>query len=158
MSTRSTRTSTSTPTSSNASPADPLPPPLGAAGRVGVIVLMALGSVAMWLGVPFGLIYLVSQHVSSTQPTLGPYLVILVGVPLGMTVIGKGLGALDRYYGRRTGTLQQRRRAAWLKSMRGERDEPGGSWRVLDAVMLWSVGTAVLCFAVWFFFFAGASI
>ena len=119
---------------------------------------MAVGSVAMWLGVPFGLIFGVSKLVSTQQPTLGPYLIILFGVPIGMTLIGKGLGMLDRYYGRRTGTLQERRQAVWLRSMRGERRDATGSWRVLDAVMVWSVVTALLCMAVWFFFFAGPSI
>ena len=117
---------------------------------------MAVGSVAMWLGVPLGLVYLVSQMVETTQPRMGPYLIILFGVPIGMTVIGKGLGALDRWYGRRTGTLEQRRQAAWLKSMRGERKESTGHWKVLDVVMIWSVSTASVLMAFWFFFLAGA--
>ncbi len=120
---------------------------------------MALGSVAMWLGVPFGLIYAVSQMVETTQPRMGPYMVIVFGVPIGMTIIGKGLGALDRFYSRRTGTLQERRRQAWLRSMRGERrDAASAHWKVLDVVMLWSVMTAGVLMGVWFFFFAGSPI
>ena len=120
---------------------------------------MAVGSVAMWLGVPLGLIYLVSQMVETTQPQMGPYLIIVFGVPIGMAVIGKGLGALDRWYGRRTGTLEERRQMVWLKSMRAERkDAAHGQWKVLDVVMLWSVGTALVCMGIWFFFFAGSSI
>src|SRR3954462_9690409 len=127
MSTRSTRTSTSQQTSSNASPAEvDLPKPLGFVGKVLTIALMAIGSVAMWLGVPFGLIYLVSKMVDTTQPTLGPDLLILSGLPIGMTAIGKCLGALDRWYGRRTGTAEERRQATWLKSMRGERTKSQG--------------------------------
>jgi hypothetical protein len=135
-----------------------LPKPLGLVGRVLTIALMAIGSVAMWLGVPVGLIYLVSKIVKTTQPTLGPYMIILFGLPIGMTVIGKGLGALDRWYGRRTGSVEERRQATWLKSMRGERTHSTGGWKVLDVVMIWSVSTAMLCFGVWFFFFAGSSI
>jgi hypothetical protein len=119
---------------------------------------MAVGSVAMWLGVPLGLIYLVSSMVETTQPTLGPYLIILFGLPIGMTVIGKGLGALDRWYGRRTGTAEDRRQAAWLRSMRGERRTNVGGWKVLDVVMLWSVSTALVCFGLWFFLLAGSSL
>jgi hypothetical protein len=120
---------------------------------------MGIGSIAMWLGVPIGLIYGVSKMVDSTQPQLGPYLIILFGVPIGMTIIGKGLGALDRYYIRRTGGIQERYRAGWLRSMRGERKEPSTShWKVLDAVMIVSVSLAGLAMAVWFFFFAGSSI
>ena len=32
------------------------------------------GSITMWLGVPVGLIYLVSKLVDTQQPTMGPYL------------------------------------------------------------------------------------
>jgi hypothetical protein len=131
----------------------------GLAFRVGVILLMGLGSIAMWLGVPIGLIYGVSKMVSSTQPSLGPYMIILFGVPIGMTIIGKGLGALDRYYTRHTGGMQERYRAGWLKSMRGEsKDKQGSHWKVLDAVMIASVSLAGLAMGVWFFFFAGSSI
>jgi hypothetical protein len=124
-----------------------------------VILLMGIGSIAMWLGVPIGLIYGVSKMVSTTQPQLGPYMIILFGVPIGMTIIGKGLGALDRFYIRRTGGMQERYRAGWMKSMRGERKSSSSSqWKVLDVVMITSVSLAGLAMAVWFFFFAGSSI
>jgi hypothetical protein len=146
-------------TSSNASPdSGAQPRPAGFIFRVVVILLMAIGSVAMWLGVPLGLIYGVSKMVDSTQPSLGPYMVILFGVPIGMTIIGKGLGVLDRYYVRRTGGMQDRYRAGWLRSMRGERRGSSGNWKVLDVVMIWSVSTAALAMAIWFFFFPSSPI
>ena len=148
----------STRTSSNASPAEPpAQKPAGLVFRVAVIALMALGSITMWLGVPIGLIYLVSKMVTTTQPTLGPYMIILFGVPIGMTIIGKLLGMLDRYYVRRTGGIQERYRAGWLKSMRAER-KGGSNWKVLDVVMIWSVTTAGAAMGIWFLFFAGSSI
>jgi hypothetical protein len=120
---------------------------------------MALGSVFMWLGVPVGLIYVVSKMVQSTQPTMGPYLLLIFGIPIGMTVTGKILASLDRTYGRVAGEAHIRRRASWLKSMRGERDDPDDHrWRVLDMVMIWSVSLAGLAMAVWFFGFAGSSL
>jgi len=120
---------------------------------------MALGSVGMWLGVPVGLIYFVSKMVDTTQPTLGPYMIVLFGIPAGMAIIGKGLAALDRSYGRITGEVEIRRRPSWLRSMRGERDEPSAHrWRVLDMVMIWSVSLAGVAMAVWFFAFAGSSL
>jgi hypothetical protein len=149
----------STQTSSSESQAEVNPRPAGIFFKVPVILLMGIGSIAMWLGVPIGLIYAVSKMVDSTQPSLGPYMIILFGVPLGMTIIGKGLGALDRYYTRRTGGMQERYRAGWLKSMRGERkDASMAHWKVLDAVMIVSVSLAGLAMGVWFFFFAGSSI
>ena len=149
----------STQTSSSESPASGSPPrPAGLLFRAFMIALMAIGSVAMWLGVPLGLIYLVSKMVTSTQPSMGPYMVILFGVPLGMTIIGKCLGVLDRYYIRKTGGMQERYRAGWLKSMRGEAKGTSSNWKVLDVVMIWSVSTAGLAMAIWFFFFPSSPI
>ena len=119
---------------------------------------MAFGSVLMWLGVPVGLIYLASRVADSPTPSMGPYLLIIIGLPLGMVVIGKALGALDRYHGRITGLDDSKpQQAAWLKSMRGERDRRRRR-SVLDTVMMISVGVALVLSAVWFFGFAGSSL
>src|SRR6266496_3579337 len=107
----------------------------------GLVSLMAVGSILMWLGVPLGLIYVVSKSVETTQPTLGPYLAVLVGVPLGMAIVGRGLGALDRRYARVRAREDARRQAPWLRSLRGERSQTH-RWEVLDVVMVWSVSTA----------------
>jgi hypothetical protein len=122
-----------------------------------LVALMALGSVAMWLGVPLGLIYLASRLADSPEPSLGPYLVVIVGLPIGMAAIGKCLGALDRAHTRLTGAQTDQYRPAWTKSMRGERvtTRRGG---ILDRVMIVSVGVALVLFAVWFFGFAGSSL
>lgn len=154
----------STRTSSNESQAERVASgahvrPAGLLFRLVVILLMAIGSIAMWLGVPIGLIYGVSKFVSTTQPQMGPYMIIIFGVPIGMTIIGKGLGSLDRFYTRRTGGMQERYRAGWTKSMRAERKPTsGGSWKVLDVVMITSVSLAGLAMGVWFLFFAGSPI
>src|SRR5918911_4627906 len=88
-----------------------------------LVVLMAIGSVLMWLGVPLGLIYLASRISSSSAPSLGPYLLVLVGLPVGMAIIGKALGWLDRRHQRLTGRGDgERRPAPWLRSLRGERN------------------------------------
>ena len=119
---------------------------------------MAVGSAMMWLGLPLGLIYLASQVADSSQPSLGPYLIVIFGLPIGMTVIGKGLGALGRRYDRTVGEVDDKiHRATWLKSMRAER----GSTRrrsVLDVVMVISVTFCLVCMAIWFFAFAGNSL
>jgi hypothetical protein len=123
-----------------------------------LIALMAVGSVVMWLGVPVGLIYLASQLADSPKPSMGPYVLILVGLPVGMMIVGKALGTLDRYHGRLTGLDDGKpQQAAWMKSMRGDRERKRrGS--VLDAVMMISVGVALAAAAVWFFAFAGSSL
>ena len=123
-----------------------------------LILLMAVGSIAMWLVVPVGLIYLASQLQGSSQPSLGPYLVVIFGLPIGMIVIGKLLGRLDRYYHKVTRTERDVRvQVPWMKSMRGER-ESGRPFRMLNVVMVVSVGLAGICFGIWFFVFAGSSL
>jgi hypothetical protein len=111
----------------------------------------------MWIGVPLGLIYLASQVAGSSRPSAGPYLLVLIGLPVGMALVGKCLGTLDRLHGRLTGRHEDRRRATWLRSLRGARPERRGGG-VLDQVMLVSVSLALAAFAVWFFGFAGSSL
>ncbi len=122
-----------------------------------LVLLMAVGSIVMWIGVPLGLVYAASQLADSSRPSVGPYLLILIGLPIGMAIVGKLLGWLDRLHGKLTGRQEARRRASWLRSMRAERTSTarGG---VLDKVMIVSVALAVVAFGVWFFAFAGSSL
>jgi hypothetical protein len=119
---------------------------------------MAIGSVVMWIGVPLGLIYLASRLADSSKPSMGPYVLILVGLVVGMMAVGKLLGALDRCHGRVTGVDDGKpEQAAWMKSMRGDRERKRRR-SVLDSVMIVSVGVALLLFGIWFFAFAGSSL
>ena len=122
-----------------------------------LVLLMAVGSVVMWIGVPLGLIYLAAQMADSARPSIGPYLLVLIGLPVGMAIVGKLLGTLDRWHTRLTGREQERHRASWLRSMRAERTSTrrGG---ILDKVMIVSVAVAIVAFGVWFFGFAGSSL
>jgi hypothetical protein len=123
-----------------------------------LVLMMALGSVVMWIGVPVGLIYLASRIADSSRPSAGPYVLVLVGLPIGMAIVGKGLGSLDRLHSRLIGREDDhRRRPSWLRSMRAERT-PTGRAGVLDRVMVVSVALALAAFAVWFFGFAGSSL
>jgi hypothetical protein len=118
---------------------------------------MAIGSVVMWLGVPLGLIYLASKLADSPNPSMGPYLLVLIGLPVGMAIVGKALGALNRAHIRLTRREVDAYRPGWTRSLRGERTVNRRSG-VLDRVMIVSVGLAAIAFAVWFFGFAGSSL
>jgi hypothetical protein len=123
-----------------------------------LIVLMAAGSVILWIGIPVGWLYLASQLVNSSQPTFGPYILILVGIPITMVVFGKLLFTLDRVFERVTGRESVTEfRAPWLKSMRAERSS-GRRMTVLEGVMVFSVSLALFAFGVWFVVFAGSSL
>jgi hypothetical protein len=118
---------------------------------------MVIGSVVMWLGVPIGLIYLASKLADTPNPSMGPYLLVLIGLPVGMALVGKGLGALNRAHIRLTGAEVDEYRPGWTRSLRGERTVHRRSG-VLDRVMIVSVAVAAVAFAVWFLGFAGSSL
>lgn len=123
-----------------------------------LIVLMAIGSILLWLGIPLGVLYGASKLQESSQPSMGPYVAVIVGIPLLMVIVGKGLSKLNRVYGDVMGTSRTERvTLPWHRSMRGERDA-GHRTTVLDVVMILSVGLALLAFGVWFFGFAGSSL
>jgi hypothetical protein len=123
-----------------------------------LILLMAAGSVFLWIGIPIGWLYVVSKMVDTSQPSLGPYLLVIVAIPLSMVIFGKLLFGLDRVYSRVTGQQSEvRARAPWLKSVRGERDARR-RLTVLEMTMIISVSIALVAFAIWFFGFAGSSL
>src|SRR5215203_4356483 len=118
---------------------------------VGIVLVL------MWIGLPLGLIWLASALTDSSQPSMGPYLLILIGLPVGMFAIGKVLGAFDRAHRGITGRLDERpQRAAWLQSMRDERGPRRKQRSVLDTVMIVSVVLAVVVGGIWFLAFAGS--
>lgn len=128
------------------------------AAAVGLVIVMALGSVLVWLVSPVVWLWIASQLTASTQPSLGPYLLVLVGVVLSAVVIGKFLGMVNRKHMRITGrTPDTREPAKWNRSMRGER-MPVNDRGVLEQVMAISVSCALVLFAIWFFLLAGSSL
>jgi hypothetical protein len=122
--------------------------------KVGLIAVMAIGSLAMWIVTPLAWVYGAAQLSAGSQLRFGHVLMILVGIPVTMVVIGKGLGSLNRFYGRVTQTTPDVRiRAPWNRSLRGDRDERHPR-SILDVVMVCSVSVALALMAVWFLFFA----
>lgn len=123
-----------------------------------LILLMAVGSVFLWIGIPVGWLYLASRMVNTSQPTLGPYMLVIFGIPVSMVIVGKLLFKLDGVYQSVTGQDSEVQfRAPWLKSLRGERDG-GRKLTVLEMTMIVSVSLALTAFGLWFFLFAGSSL
>jgi hypothetical protein len=124
------------------------------AGSALLVLLMAVGSVFMWIGVPVLWLYLASQLYESSQPSFGVYFGVLVAIAVTMSVMGKLLGILNRWHMTLTDQLPQKReQTIWLKSMRGDasaRRQHG----VLATVMAVSVGIALALFGAWFLLFA----
>ena len=124
------------------------------AGSALLVLLMAVGSVAMWIGVPVLWLWVASQVHKSSQPSMGIYVLVLAGIIVTMAVLGKLLGIVNRWHMALTGRLPRRReQTIWLKSMRGDASKQR-EHGILATVMAISVGSAMLLAGIWFLLFA----
>jgi len=127
------------------------------ATRAGLIALMLIGALALWVGDPVFWLW-ITARLESTQASMGPYALMLVGITLTAVAIGKGLSRLNRLYAEVTGTAPTVRIVVpWRRSMRDARH--GGSTDedtrvpvgLLEVVMVVAVLIALCALAVWFF-------
>lgn len=129
----------------------------GRLAQIAIIALMAVGSLSLWIANPLLWLWLTSSLQSGTQPSMGPYAVLLLGLILTAVAIAKGLAALNGLYGRVTGNEPTIRIVLpWRRSIRGgrsQRRETDGRLpvSVLDVVMVISVALAVASFSTWYF-------
>lgn len=124
------------------------------AGAVALVVLMALGSVIMWLGAPLFWVWLASQTADSSQATGSSFLIVMGGIVVSFGVLGKLLAMANRAHMRITDQVPARRdQTVWMRSMRGERTAER-QHGILGTIMAISVSIALACLGVWFFFFA----
>jgi len=124
----------------------------------GLVALMVLGSLMLWIGNPAIWLWLGSRLQSSTQPSLGPYVAVFVGLVISSVATFFLLARLNATYGRVTHTTPAVRvRLPWHRGLRSQ-NEGRVPVSVLDVVMAISVGTALIAFAIWFLFFAGSSL
>lgn len=123
--------------------------------RVLLVAAMALGSVGAWVANPLVWLW-ITARLQSTQPSMGPYLLMLTGITATAVALGKLLAILNRAYGRASGgTPQVRVVMPWRRSLRGGRSrarETDGRLpvTVLDVVMVISVASAIIALIVWF--------
>jgi hypothetical protein len=121
-----------------------------------LIVAMSVAALLLWVGIPIGWLWIGSQLVSSSQPSMGPYAVVAIGIIASVVIDAMILSRLNRTYQRVTETDGQvRLQLPWMKSMRGER-ESGRSTSVLDIILVGSVTLAGLSMFLWWIFLAGS--
>ena len=102
---------------------------------------MLAASAALWVGVPFGWLWVGSQ-VQATTDSLGiALLVIAAGVIVSIAAILRLLGWLNLQY-------------AHARERRGLEDYGNVT---LEGVMAISAGLALVSFCIWFFLFSGSS-
>lgn len=121
-----------------------------------IVAAMIVAAFTLWVGIPLGWLWIGSQLVDSSQPSMGPYMVVVVGIIASVVVDAMIISRLNRRYERvMGGTGPVRVQLPWLKSMRGEREKPRDV-SVLDAIMVGTVAVAGLVLLLWFVFLAGS--
>jgi hypothetical protein len=99
--------------------------------RTTLVALMVLGGLALWIGVPAGILWGLGEMTDTKSQHL---LLGLLAVPIGMALCGVVLAFLNRAYMRRTGIE--------------------GSWAngPLDGIVVACAAAALVAFAVWMVF------
>ncbi|HVE67027.1 MAG TPA: hypothetical protein VNB64_00455 [Solirubrobacteraceae bacterium] len=121
-----------------------------------IVAAMIVAAFTLWIGIPLGWLWIGSQLVDSSQPSMGPYMVVVVGIVASVVIDALIISRLNRRYERVTGSDGNVRvQLPWLKSMRGERERPR-EVSVLDAIMVGTVAVAGLAMLLWFVFLAGS--
>jgi hypothetical protein len=105
-----------------------------------LLVLMAIGSLALWLGIPVGGLWALSKL---TETKANHFLAALVAIPAAMVLFAVGLAWLNRLY--------LRIREA---SQPPEEDPPWTIRGPLEYFMRWSLLLAAIAFILWFFVLA----
>jgi hypothetical protein len=111
------------------------------AGALLVLLIMFLGSLVLWLGMPLLWLWIGSQVQGITASLGGALVVMFIGVIASVAAAAVVLAKLSDVY-----------RANCLA--RGRHD-PGHA--VLESVLVVSAGCTLVAFVIWFFFIAGAS-
>lgn len=128
------------------------------AGAVTAVLAIAvvLGSAALWIGIPFGGLWLAGELTTTAQ---GFLFATLGGIPLAMTASAWLLYRVNALYerSREAEDGSGRRRSAWLVSSSDERSRvrrARAPRALIDVAMTVSATTALILMAIWFFFYS----
>jgi hypothetical protein len=126
------------------------------ATKAALIGVMIVGSLSMWIANPALWLWITAHLQEGTQPQMGPYALMLIGIILTCVLIGKGISIVHRHYERITGkTPTIHLILPWRRSLRGGRSkkrETDGRRPVnaLDVIMVASVLLSIATFTTWF--------
>jgi hypothetical protein len=121
-----------------------------------VFFAMLLAAFSLWTLIPLGWVYIASKLAKSQFPSIGPYMIVIVGIIATVLIDAWVIGRLNDLYVRVTGSNRLvQSRPGWLKSMR-DTGPTQNSVTVVEAVMMSSVMLAALALIVWFFLLAGS--
>ena len=106
-----------------------------------LMLIMFVGSLVLWIGVPLGWLYVGSQVQAATDSLSAALAAMMAGVGVSIAVLVMLLGWLNRKH-------------VELREARGL-DSHGQT--ALEGVMTVSASVAVVGFGLWFFLFSGSS-
>jgi hypothetical protein len=130
--------------------------PLAAGVTALLAVAIVLGSALLWIGIPFGGLWLAGELTTTAQ---GFLFATLGGIPLAMTAFAWLLYRVNARYERSRGATDGagRRRSAWLVSSSDERSRvrrARAPRALIDVAMTLSATVALVLMAIWFFFYS----
>lgn len=114
-----------------------------------IVCGMVIGSITLWIANPIFWFW-VTGRLQSTQPSMGPYVLLLIGILVTAIGCGKLLGALDRRYARVVGSNVVNVHLPWVRGLGGEHERRLRPVTVLDVVMIVSVVVAASALVTWF--------
>jgi hypothetical protein len=121
-----------------------------------VFFAMLLAAFSLWTLIPLGWVYIASKLAKSQFPSIGPYMIVIVGIIVTVLIDAWIIGRLNDLYVRVTGSNRLvQSRPGWLKSMR-DAAPVRNAVTVVEAVMMSSVMLAALALMVWFLLLAGS--
>ena len=121
-----------------------------------VFFAMLFAAFSLWTLIPLGWVYIASKLAKSQFPSIGPYMIVIVGIIVTVLIDAWVIGRLNDLYVRVTGSNRLvQSRPGWLKSMR-DTGPTQTSVTVVEAVMMSSVMLAAVALMVWFFLLAGS--
>jgi hypothetical protein len=111
------------------------------AGALLLVLIMALGSLGLWIGTPLLWLWVGSQFQGATSSLGGALALMFVGAVVSIVLLAMLLGKLSAAY----------------RSNCEARGLPDPGNYMLEAVLVVSAGFTLVVFGIWFFFLAGAS-
>ncbi len=110
----------------------------GASGLL-ILVIMVVGSLVLWVGVPAGWLWIGSQIQGSTGDIGTAILVMMVGVLVSVIALVMVLVRINRFH----------------EHLREARGLPVSEYSVLERVLVVTAGIALVSFGAWFLLLAG---
>ena len=87
-----------------------------------IVVGMVVGSVTLWVLNPMFWLW-VTARLQTTQPSMGPYLLLLLGILAGAIVCAKLLAMLNRRYAAVMGDNTVNIHLPWARGLGGEHEK-----------------------------------